>query len=137
MNHDESSARPIRVIFLCAAGMSSSLIKAKVEEAAVSRGIAVEMDAIPSMMLNDADYPNADVVLLGPQVRGQLQAVGRLVEPYKLPIEAIGFREYGMVDGAAILDQILRLNASRSTTTHGENTGENTKAQSSESRSDL
>lgn len=72
------------------------------------------MNSIPSMMLNEVDYPSADLVLLGPQVRGQLAAVNRLAEPHGLPVEAIGFREYGMVDGPAILEQILRLHASRS-----------------------
>ena len=116
---NESTGQPaaspqlIRVIFLCATGMSSSLIKNKVESLAASRGVPVEMEPIPSMSFDTAASANADVVLLGPQVRLQLPAVTATASRFGLPVEAIGFREYGLVDAPAILDQIIRLNDER------------------------
>jgi PTS system cellobiose-specific IIB component len=112
---DQPAERPrtIRVVFLCAAGMSSSLIKNKVESLAARQGVSVELEAIPSMLFETVDYASGDVVLLGPGVRGQLPAVLASASKFGLPVETIGFREYGLVDAEAILRQILRMDRQR------------------------
>lgn len=112
-NQTDEGKRPIRVIFLCATGMSSSLIKNKVESLAAKQGVLVDLLAIPSMMFQTVDYSAADLVLLGPQVRGQLPAVVKVASPFGLPVESIGFREYGLADAPAVLAQILRMYGQR------------------------
>ena len=48
----------------------------------------------------------ADVILLGPQVRFQLESIKKRVS---VPVEAIDMREYGTMNGVAVLNQAKRL----------------------------
>lgn len=86
----------------CAAGMSTSLLVSKMEKAAADEGYECEIEAVP-FKINEPKIEEADVVLLGPQVRFNLKP---LQERYPdLPSAAIDMMAYGMCDGASILKQ--------------------------------
>ena len=49
----------------------------------------------------------ADVILIGPQIRYELPAVKEIAGD--IPVEAIDMRDYGMMNGPKVLDQALAL----------------------------
>lgn len=90
-----------KITLFCSAGMSTSLLVNKMKEEAYKRG---EDFNITAYSLNEAPKfaPEADVILIGPQVRFALDKM-KCDYPGK-PISAIEMRAYGLMDGAAVLD---------------------------------
>ncbi|MDO4521033.1 MAG: PTS sugar transporter subunit IIB [Erysipelotrichaceae bacterium] len=85
-----------RIVLFCAGGMSTSLLVNKMRDAAAAAGKNYSIDAY-GLSSVDKYAPEADCILLGPQVRyamKQLQAKF----PGK-PIDGIDMRVYGMMDG--------------------------------------
>lgn len=95
-----------KILLICSAGMSTSLLVTKMQKAATERGLDLDISATGSGTYKDL-AANADVLLLGPQVRFMLREVTSAV-PGK-PIEVIDMRAYGKIDGAAVVDQALKL----------------------------
>lgn len=95
-----------KILLICSAGMSTSLLVTKMQKAATERGLDLNISATGSGTYKDIAQ-SADVILLGPQVRYMLREVTGAV-PNK-PIEIIDMRAYGKIDGAAVLDQALGL----------------------------
>lgn len=58
----------MNILLCCSAGMSTSLLVSKMEQSAKKQGIDCKIWAIATSEVND-EIENADVVLLGPQVR--------------------------------------------------------------------
>lgn len=90
----------LTIRLFCAAGMSTSILVNKMKEAAKAQGKDYD---IAAYALNDFDahYKEADVILVGPQVRF---AVAKLTKehPDKV-ITDIPMRTYGMMDGKGAL----------------------------------
>ena len=97
-----------KVLFICSAGMSTSLLVLKTKEAAKQRGIEVEIIAMAEAEAKK-HYDVADAILLGPQVRFLLNTVESALEDREIPVELINPVSYGNLDGNAILDQIIDL----------------------------
>ena len=96
------------ITLFCSAGMSTSLLVNKMKEAA-AKGVDYN---IAAYSLNEVDKhgPEADVILIGPQVRFALAKLQKQF-PDK-PIEAIDMRAYGLMDGKAVLEMAeKKLNA--------------------------
>lgn len=89
-----------KITLFCCAGMSTSLLVNKMKEAAQAAGKEYE---IAAYSLNEAPNhaPDADVILIGPQVR---YALKDMKEKYPdKPIDSIDMRMYGMMDGKGTL----------------------------------
>lgn len=96
----------MNILLVCAAGMSTSLLVTRMEEAAKSKNIDVHIEAHPVGSIEKFG-DQADVILLGPQVRYQLK---KLKEQYpQKPVEVINMQDYGMMNGAKVLDYALKL----------------------------
>ena len=52
---------------------------------------------------------NIDVALLGPQVKYLLSKGKQICEPKGVPIDVINTVDYGMMNGAKVLDHSLKL----------------------------
>lgn len=96
------------IVLFCAAGMSTSMLIAKIEKAAVARGLDVKVNAYPEAQVNKY-VEGADVVLIGPQIRYALAKIKKVCDEKGVPIEAIAPQDYGMMNGEKVLDQALRL----------------------------
>ena len=94
-----------KVLFLCSAGMSTSLIVTKTQQAADARGIELEITAMGEAAAKD-HVKGAAVVLLGPQVRYLLNSVKKHAEGSPTKVGVIDSVSYGRLDGEAILKQI-------------------------------
>ena len=99
----------MKILLMCAAGMSTSLLVTKMEECAKQRGIGdIVIDAEPVEDL-DKYVAKYDVFLLGPQVRYKEEWVKKIIEGKGKKYANIPPRVYGMVDGEKTLDLALNL----------------------------
>lgn len=90
----------------CAAGMSTSLLVTKMQQYADSINYECVVAAHPVSEV--ATYgPKSDIVLLGPQVRFELNNVKAKVP--SVPVEAINMQAYGMMDGKAVIEQVKKI----------------------------
>lgn len=92
----------------CASGMSTSVLVGKMREAAQVKGIECEISAYPEAQI-DQHLKSMDVALLGPQVAYTLPKVKEKCDPAGVPVEVIPMIDYGMMNGAKVLDLALSL----------------------------
>src|SRR5690606_20677398 len=98
----------VKIVLVCAAGMSTSLVVQRMKKEAADRQLDVEVIAIP-MEEFEEQIQDASVVLVGPQVRFRLAEFEKKAKDYGVPVAVIDPRDYGMVNGAKILDTALSL----------------------------
>ncbi len=94
----------MKILLVCSAGMSTSMMVNKMKAKADERGIETEIWAVP-----DADAINnidkADIVMLGPQVRF-LESKMKDMAKGK-PVVIIDMVAYGTMNGEKVLDQAI------------------------------
>lgn len=96
----------MKILLVCNAGMSTSMLVQRMEKAAVEKEIEVEITAVP-LTTAEKQIDEWDIVMLGPQVRHnmkQLTSIGS-----KTPIAVIEMRDYGLMNGPAVLDAALKI----------------------------
>lgn len=89
-----------RIYLFCSAGMSTSLLVSKMRAQAEKYDVPVVIEAFSETFAAEKG-PEADVILLGPQI-AYLQADIRRLLPGKT-IEVIDSALYGKVDGLGVL----------------------------------
>lgn len=92
-----------KIVLLCAAGMSTSLLVTKMKKAAADEGIECDIDAYSIAQAKEVGA-DADIILLGPQVRFNLAKVKEQCP--NCPVEAIDMAAYGMMDGAKVIKRV-------------------------------
>lgn len=98
----------MKILLVCSAGMSTSLLVSKMRKAAEEMQITVEIDAVgESLLKNHLD--DLDVVLIGPQVRYLESKIRKLVEPKGIKVDIIDSIAYGMIQGEKVLEQALHV----------------------------
>ena len=100
----------MNILLVCAAGMSTSLLVNRMNDAAKAKGIELNIEAHPVGSI-DSYGEQADVILLGPQVRFQKAQIEKLVADagLDLPIDVINMKDYGMMNGKAVYEFALNL----------------------------
>lgn len=101
--------KKIRVLMVCAMGMSSSLIEAKTAVAAEKAGVPFVLKAIETAEISRWDFAEnpMDVVLVAPQVRFKKKSIEESAGPYGSIVLNIDTIAYGMVDGEKIFEQVM------------------------------
>lgn len=96
-----------RILLVCNAGMSTSLLVTNMMKYADSQNLELEIEAIP---LTQAEKcaKDWDIVMLGPQVRHCLKQIKSKVEG-KVPVEIIDMRDYGMMNGEKVVKRALEV----------------------------
>jgi PTS system cellobiose-specific IIB component len=89
-----------RIYLFCSAGMSTSLLVSKMRAQAEKYEVPVIIEAFSESLAAEKG-PQADVVLLGPQIAWKLADIQQLL-PNK-PVEVIDSLLYGKVDGLGVL----------------------------------
>ena len=89
------------IVLFCSAGMSTSVMVRKMEEAAKAMNYDCKVAAY-SVSEATTYGPDADIILLGPQIRFNLNKVRGLL-PGKIA-EVIDMRAYGMLDGKSVIN---------------------------------
>ena len=86
----------------CAAGMSTSLLVRKMEEAAKAEGTEVDIVAYPVGEI-DQHLDGVQVALLGPQVGYMKKQLQAKCAERGIPCDVIPMADYGMVNGKHVL----------------------------------
>lgn len=97
-----------RILLACSAGMSTSLLVSKMEEAAKAKGIDAEIWAVAQDKAPE-EMKRADVLLIGPQMRFMKKKFAVTAEEIGIPLDVIDPVAYGRIDGQAVLDKALKL----------------------------
>lgn len=100
------------IMFVCAGGMSSSLVVSKMQKAAEEKGITAEIWATGVGRGKDIlkERDDIDALLIGPQVRFSAAELEKVAEEKnrKTIIHVADMKDYGMVNGEKILEDILK-----------------------------
>lgn len=100
------------IMLICAAGMSTSLLVTKMQAAAEERGLEADIFAVSATEADDIfESKNIDVLLLGPQVRFMLGQFKEKLADKNIPVDVIPMADYGMMNGAKVLDLAEKLMA--------------------------
>lgn len=98
----------INIKLLCVSGMLSSIILGKVKDAARLREIDADVQSLPEGLF-DKTLKGTDVVLIGPQIAYKLPKIKEFCDSRGIASGVIGMREYGLMDGDAILKLAIKL----------------------------
>ena len=94
----------------CSAGAGtsapSSAAAVQTDEAAQADGVEVSIEA-KSLADAKKEIQEANIVLLGPQIRYELENVKKLAG--SVPVEAIDMRDYGMMNGEKVLKHAMEV----------------------------
>lgn len=94
------------ILLVCNAGMSTSMLVQKMQKAASAKNIDVQVSA-KSLTEAKKDLNSADVILIGPQIRYELNNVKEIAS--NIPVDAINMQDYGLMNGEKVLNQALEL----------------------------
>ncbi|PJI10217.1 MULTISPECIES: PTS sugar transporter subunit IIB [Clostridium] len=97
----------MNIYLFCNAGMSTSVLVAKMQIAAAQKSIDAKIEAFSVEVLEDK-LDEADVILVGPQIRHMMPNIKKTVGD-KCPVDVIDMRNYGMINGEGVLQQALDL----------------------------
>lgn len=89
-----------KIVLLCASGMSTSMLVKKMQEAAKDENYDCKIEAYSAAEAVEK-ASDADVVLLGPQIRFSKGKIAS--ELPGVPVDAIDMRMYGRMDGKGAL----------------------------------
>jgi PTS system cellobiose-specific IIB component len=84
------------------------MVVRKMQEEAKKQGKNYKIKAVDSELVK-LEIKEADVVLIGPQVKYLFPAVEFLANSYNIPVAIINQRDYGMCDGLKVLKQAEQL----------------------------
>lgn len=95
-----------KILLVCSAGMSTSLLVNKMRAAAAERNIEalIEAHGFSDVSRFNGKY---DCCLVGPQIRYAKAQIERDLSD--MPVDVIDMRVYGMADGNGALNQALTL----------------------------
>jgi len=96
-----------KIMLVCSAGMSTSMLVTKMQKAAEGRGIEAEIFAVAESEAKN--HKDVQVALLGPQVRFLKNKLEGQLAEYGTPVDIIDTVAYGTMNGEKVLDQALSL----------------------------
>lgn len=96
----------MNILLVCSAGMSTSLLVTRMLDYAKEKQINVQIEAHPVGEIESYGQ-DADVILLGPQVR---HVIGKFKETVQdqIPVLVIDMRDYGLMNGKNVLNTALK-----------------------------
>lgn len=98
----------IKIVLVCSAGMSTSLLVNKMKDSAKKQGIEADILAVPEVEAKK-NTEATDVVLLAPQVRYLLDKMKKDLVPLGIPVAVIESIHYGTMNGDAVIKQAIEL----------------------------
>ncbi|WAH51154.1 PTS sugar transporter subunit IIB [Pseudescherichia vulneris] len=96
------------IVLCCAAGMSTSMLVQRMKDAAQKKGVDVSIKAVPVSEFKE-NLAEADIILLGPQVKYEQAKLQAQAEPLGKKVAVIDMMDYGMMKGDVVLDKALKL----------------------------
>jgi len=97
----------MKVLLVCAAGMSTSMLMKKMEAYAKDNAIDLEIAARSFSELKNPADDGYDCILIGPQISYQKDKV--VAKAQGLPVDVIPMKDYGRQNCPAIFEQIDKI----------------------------
>lgn len=97
-----------RILLVCSAGMSTSLLVSKMQSSASEKGVECKIQATGEAEVKEY-VDDIDVLLLGPQVRFLLSKFKKALADKNIPVEVINTSHYGTMNGEKVLERALEL----------------------------
>lgn len=91
----------MRILLVCNAGMSSSILVKSMQAYAKSINFPMQIEAVSSSSIGD-EIGHWDACLVGPQIS---YAVEEFQEILQIPVAAIAMKSYAVADGKAVFMQ--------------------------------
>lgn len=98
----------VHITLICAAGMSTSMLMAKMQRSAEKDNIAAKIIAMPEAKFENYKEPT-DILLLGPQIAYLEDDVREKYEPKGIKVAVIDMVDYGTMNGEKVLKDALAL----------------------------
>jgi PTS system cellobiose-specific IIB component len=96
------------ITLVCAAGMSTSILMARMQESAKKQGIEAKIIAMSESKFEEYEEPT-EVLLLGPQIEYMADETKEQYEPKGIKVEVIDMMDYGTLNGEKVLKDALAL----------------------------
>ena len=96
------------ITLVCAAGMSTSILMARMQESAKKQGIEAKIVAMSESKFEEYDEPT-EVLLLGPQIAYLEDEIREQYEPKGIKVAVIDMMDYGTLNGEKVLKDALSL----------------------------
>lgn len=98
----------MKILLVCAAGMSTSLIVTKMKEALgpEEKDWVIEAKSVEKFK---NEFKKYDVILLGPQIRFKKDEFQKIAGEHGIPVETINPVDYGLANGRNILNLAKKL----------------------------
>ncbi len=94
----------MKIILVCYSGSSASILRDRM--LAWARANLVDAEIVISSLAGLFEEAEADIVLVGPQVRCALANIRERV-PERIPVLAVDTRDYGMAKGDRIMKEAI------------------------------
>ncbi|TQI66041.1 PTS sugar transporter subunit IIB [Clostridium sp. KNHs216] len=100
----------IHVLLACSAGLSTNIMKKKMEESAKAKQIDISVKAVGLEEIQ-SHLQGCDVVLLGPQIRYQMEEIREVIDRCspKTKLMSIDAADFGMMRGENVLQKMMNL----------------------------
>lgn len=99
----------MKIILICSAGLSTTMLVNKMRESAEERNILAEIEVLAESEQITKYTEGLDVVLIGPQVRFLETKLRNALEPEGVKVDVINQMAYGLMQGDKVLDQAVAL----------------------------
>lgn len=97
-----------KILLLCSAGMSTSMVVKKMREASLEQNLETQIEAVGLDQFHNL-IDEYDVFLLGPQVRYKKPELEKMANEKNKPLDVINTMDYGMMNGKKILEFAMNL----------------------------
>ncbi len=97
----------LRIMLACSAGMSTSLLVTKMEQAAAAAGKEAKIWAVSEASVK-GNLGEFDILLVGPQIRFKAKEFEKLADG-KFPVHVIDMRDYGTMNGEKVFNTALEV----------------------------
>ncbi|AQS03326.1 PTS sugar transporter subunit IIB [Clostridium beijerinckii] len=96
------------ITLVCAAGMSTSILMARMQESAKKQEIEAKIVAMSESKFEEYEEPT-EVLLLGPQIEYMADEMKEQYEPKGIKVAVIDMMDYGTLNGEKVLKDALAL----------------------------
>lgn len=98
----------LNITLVCAGGISTSMLVTRMQEAAKAKGVEADIRAMAESAFEKYDG-KTDILLLGPQIGFLEDDFKKTYEPQGIKVSVINIADYGMMNGAKVLDSVLEM----------------------------
>lgn len=99
----------MKILFVCSAGMSSTIAVNALKDAAAKKGVDLEVLAVGTQAFEEEVHKGYDAAMVAPQIRHRFDYLKAAANEAKVPCALILPQAYSPLGGDKLLQQVLEL----------------------------